>query len=391
MSDTELPPEAAVTLEGLTFRSAHGLLRGCEGRESWRNAGEPCSPPDWTPAGNHPVSHTGGEKLRLELLLTLQSPGEGTGPLALLGKGPQELTLARQGISLGPGSTAVEVVSARPLEKRIAKLSLEIRWSLSGGATLSPDRSGNLVYVTMGRPREDRQDHWQEDGVTLKRMDRAVTWVEPMHTTEPHAIIEALMAKFPHYALRPSPEVPRVYHHPTYFNNAGGAWPMSDHVAASGECQAIVRLIRGILRQLGVPGKARVLVVWGDPEIDGGRKAVSADWEERPSGGLDRTKMVNGQRWLATLVDEAVEEGKTYPASSTPQPDGGASPGFNRYEACLEFTHGGKTRYYAGGAGVLETREAVLTVFWGLVWVTPGPNEGFKVEKIVARYGEGES
>ena len=210
--------------------------------------------------------------------------------------------------------------------------------------------------------------------MTLKRMDRAVAWVAPLRTLRPHAIVGALMKKFPFYALRPSPRVPRRYHHPTYFNEEGGAWPMSDYVGESGECQAIVRLVRGVLRQLGVPGEAHALLVWGDPEVDGGRTAVSAYADDDPGAGLDRTRLANGRRWLATLVDAPVEAGKVYPPSHTLQ-RGRPSPGFNRYEACLGFTYGDKTLDYGGGAGVFRTREEVLHSFWGLVWVSSAPRE----------------
>lgn len=161
---------------------------------------------------------------------------------------------------------------------------------------------------------------------------------------------------------------------------------MSDYVEESGECQAIVRLVRAILRQLGVPGEARTLLVWADPDVDGGRKALAAYWDEDPSSGLSRSRVVNGVRWIAALVDSPVEIGKEYPASHTIHDGGQPSPGINRYEACLEFTHDGVTRLYGGGAGIFRTRESVLRAFWGLIWVSPAPNDGFKVEEIVARY-----
>jgi hypothetical protein len=161
---------------------------------------------------------------------------------------------------------------------------------------------------------------------------------------------------------------------------------MSDYAAESGECQAIVRLVRGILRQLGVPGEARALLVWADPEVEGGRKAVTAYWDEDPSAGLSRTKVVQGKRWIAALSDGAVEVGREYPASHTLGARGQPSPGLNRYEACLEFTHEGVTREYGGGAGVFRSREDVLRAFWGLVWVSAGPDDGFRVEEIVTTY-----
>jgi hypothetical protein len=374
---------ARVLLEAVDFRSGHGILKACGEDVGWKNAGDPCPSPAWTPARSSPVSHTLGEPVHLELTLGKPDRAE-RATIDVHGEGPDGLRLAPADGERARGDK-LSVVSTSPLGRRIAKVSFGVRWSDGRGGGVSPSHTHDIVYTTFGRPMDDRQADWQEDGVTLKRMDRAVSWVAPLRTLGPHAIVRALMRKFPFYALHPSPKVPRKYHHPTYFNDEGGAWPMSDYVDESGECQAIVRLVRGVLRQLGVPGEARVVVVWGDPEVDGGKKALSAYLDENPNAGLDRTKIVNGRTWLATLVDGPVEAGKLYPPSHTPQ-RGGPSPGFNRYEACLEFTHGGETRDYGGGAGEFASRDEVLHAFWGLVWVSEGPRHGFRVEEIVAKY-----
>jgi hypothetical protein len=373
-----------IVLEAVSFRSSHGLLKACSGDVGWENAGEPCPAPEWTAPHVGPVSHTLGEKVRIALILEAPDRAEDEGPLDIHGDGPEGLSFSPLDAAPAAGRE-VDVGSRRPLARRIDKRRFAVRWSSGDGETVTPGRTVNTLYTTLGRPLDDKQDIWPEDGVTLKRMDRAVEWVRTIHTLEPHAIVRALMGKFPFYALHPSPKVPRRYHHPTYFNEAGGAWPMSDYVGESGECQAIVRLVRAVLRQLGVPGEARAVVVWGDPEVNGGKTALSADLEDDPTAGLRRTKLVDGRRWTAALVDSPVEVGKTYPASHTPQ-RGGPSPGLNRFEACLEFTHGGKTLDYGGGAGVFPGREEVLRGFWGLVWASAAPHHGFRVEEIVAQY-----
>jgi hypothetical protein len=217
-------------------------------------------------------------------------------------------------------------------------------------------------------------------------MEKSVEWASSVNSLDPHTIVTALMRRFPYYALFPNPDVPAEYNHPRYFNEVGGAWPMVENVKASGECQAIVRLVRGMLAVLGVPGDVRVIVAWADPAQGGGEKTILDDWEKNPGAGLSRRKRINGKELVAALVDSPVIEGKTYPPSHTPMPDGSASPGLNRYEACLEFSHGGITRYYCGGAGVLASKNDLLKVFWGLVWVEFLPNEGFRVEKIVTQY-----
>lgn len=393
---TEAPPGDGRPVEGektptlalraIEFPSSHRLLKACTEDVGWKNAGSPCAAPEWTPERREPITHTMGESL--QVVLTLAAPKDAPRPekVDLRGEGPMAIRFARDAAPITGESTTVEITSTRPIPKRITKVSLGIRWSAAPAAVVSPGQSDNLVYVTMGRPQVDLEGIIQEDGVTLKRMDRSVSWVEPLRTLRPHSIVRALMAKFPYYSLRPSPKVPRQYHHPTYFNTEGGAWAMSDYVEESGECQAIVRLVRAILRQLGVPGEAHTLLVWADPEVEGGRRAISAYWDEDPSAGLSRTKMVNGTRWVAALIDGPVEVGKAYPASHTIQNGGRPSPGLNRYEACLEFTHEDVTRAYGGGAGIFRDKDEVLQAFWGLVWVSEAPNDGFKVEEIVTTY-----
>lgn len=371
-----------VELVDIEFSSDHGIMRGCGGEDTWKNEGARCAAPEWTAARQFPISHSMGEGV--DLTIRVRAAALNGGGVDIRGEAPGALWFGRDDVIVGPEGARARMVSSRPLPRRIGRFGLGIRWS-ADGVSLSPARTDNVVYVTMSRPLTNEQGKTEEDGVTLKRMARAVSWVEPLNTLRPHSIVRALMGKFPYYSLKPSTKVPRQYHHPTFFNDEGGAWAMSDYVEETGECQAIVRLVRGILRQLGVPGEARTLLVWADPEVDGGRRAVTAYWDEDPSAGLDRTKTVGGRRWLATLVDRAVEVGKVYPASHTLE-NGRPSPGFNRYEACLEFTHEGVTRQYGGGAGVFQTRDAVLHAFWGLAWVSEAPNDGFRVEEIVVKY-----
>ncbi|WP_437591422.1 hypothetical protein [Sorangium sp. So ce1000] len=384
---TEGPqPDAAhsIALHSIEFRSDHGLLKDCKEEYGWKNEGPLCPRPEWTPRGAVPLSISMGRQIVVRLGL---SPGDASSAAAaqIRAVGPGGIVLEGQG-GYAAVAAQFDLFSTRRLVRRIQKFDLDLSWSAGAGATVSPVRTSNVVYVTMGRPQTDRQDVWQEDGVTLKRMDRAVSWIAPMDTIDPHEIVSGIMEKFPTYTLQPSPKVPRKYHHPTYMNDEGGAWPMTDHVEESGECQAIVRLIRGMLRQLGIPGRTRMIVVWGDPNVGGGRKTLSADLEEKPWAGLDVAKVEGDRVWRAALVDGPVEVGRTYPASHTRLPDGTFSPGLNRYEACLEFSHGGVTRYYAGGAGVFDSVEPILGVFWGLIWFSSAPDDGFRVEQIVATY-----
>lgn len=385
----------AVKLQSLDFTSNHHLLKGCKEDIGWRNAGAPCPAPEWTPNAASPVSLTMDQPLAVRLSVNVTGGDPRALPVTIHGLAPAGLGVVRPNLGTGSGASSFVGASSGKLEKKIQKLDLTIQWKAGSsngtgaGGLVSPESTSNIAYVTMGTPRDDQQREWEEDGVTLKRMDRAVAWIGALDTLDPHRIVGDLMAKFPNYTLQPSPRVPRKYHHPTYYNEEGGAWAMSDFVEETGECQAIVRLVRGMTRQLGMPGETRVIVVWSEPDVGGGRTGLSADLEAQPSAGLDVTREVNGRRWIAALVDGPVKEGKTYPASHTTYRDGTVSPGLNRYEACLAFTQGGKTLYYAGGAGVnavFESTQPILELFWGLIWVSAASNDGFRVEKIVARY-----
>ncbi|KYF80941.1 hypothetical protein BE17_12920 [Sorangium cellulosum] len=381
----EPAPDAAlsIALHSIEFRSDHGLMRACKGETGWRSGGDLCPQPEWTPEHAVPVSISMGRNLVIRLGLESRGGAPGAAPAGIRGVGPGGMTFESR--RLARGGAPLDLVSSRKIERKIQKIRLTLDWS-AVRARVSPAHTSNIVYVTMGRPQTDKQDIWQEDGVTLKRMDRSVSWIGPLDTLDPHAIVDGLLARFPTYTLLPSPRVPRQYHHPTYLNDEGGAWPMSDYPEETGECQAIVRLVRGMLRQLGIPGRTRLIVVWGDPNVGGGRETLSADLEEQPWAGLDVTKTVGDRVWRAALIDGPVEAGKTYPASHTRLPDGTLSPGLNRYEAALEFSHGGQTRYYAGGAGVFDSAEPILGVFWGLIWFSSAPNDGYRVEEIVATY-----
>ncbi|MGH2958240.1 MAG: hypothetical protein ACRDKE_01430, partial [Solirubrobacterales bacterium] len=119
-----------------------------------------------------------------------------------------------------------------------------------------------------------------------------------------------------------------------------------------GECQAIARLIAGIVHQVGMPGKAEV-------------KYVNADARNPHSAIIKST----GTRCAGpkpghayALVDAPVSAGRSYLDD--------AKIGWNNYEAYLKFTHG-KEYWYGGGIGRLPDGHDPLKVFFGLVEFKP--------------------
>src|SRR5262249_35784191 len=161
----------------------------CDEDVGWRNAGTLCAAPAWTPERQLPISHVMGEKVRIVVPLGLPDGADGPKKADLRGDGSDGVRFARDGISLSSHVVEVAMISSRPLPTRIAKLDLGIQWRTTMGVPVRPERSSTTVYMTMGRPRDDQQNVYQEDGVTLKRMDRAVAWIAPMHTLQPHLIV----------------------------------------------------------------------------------------------------------------------------------------------------------------------------------------------------------
>jgi hypothetical protein len=155
---------------------------------------------------------------------------------------------------------------------------------------------------------------------------------------------------------------------------------MADNMGAYGECQAIVRFVRDVIKQVGCPGQAETIVVWADPDVDGGRKALEGPWGAG-TGLRNKEGRFGSETWFAALVDkDPVAEGYRFSIGSI---------GLNNFEACLRFTHNGKRRYYGGGAGVYNSPDEVIKAFHALCWVTfesVGPADFVTIRKIVRRF-----
>ena len=122
-------PDARILLEAVTFRSGHGLLKACGEDVGWRNEGKPCAAPEWTPAHHVQVSHTQGEQV--ELTLALADPGA-EGPIEIRGEGPQGLRF--EGEEAHPAArVAIDLGSAAPLERKVARLAFDVTWSAGEG------------------------------------------------------------------------------------------------------------------------------------------------------------------------------------------------------------------------------------------------------------------
>jgi hypothetical protein len=342
-------------------------------------------PHEWSckPPHRYPITQTKNTKLKITVVFYVSRKSTETVSGKVVGDGGTFYLQFQGSGTFGPGDTVeVTMTATRALPDQCLYLANQaIAWRVeAGGETHPAGTSGpSSIYVTLDKPK----DETDEDGPTHRRMNAAVRMVETVRSNEPHEIVENLMSRFKGYTLQRDPRVPREYNHPTYFNGVGGAWPVAENIQASAECQAIVRFVRNVIHQVGCPGKAEAVVVHANPY--NGNALENA----YPHAGMSSSGSIsyNGKTVYPTLVDQVVEEGRSYPKSHTILPGGGGSPGFNNFEACLKFTHG-DTKYYGGGAGTFKSKEEVITAFQALVWVsfTSDPIRPIYIDKIIRRY-----
>jgi hypothetical protein len=332
-----------------------------------------------------PISQTKNTPLKITVVFYVSRKSTETVSGKVVGDGGSPVLSFEGSGSFAPGQTVTVsgMTAAAPLPDQVCYLpNLAIAWRVEGGGEIHPAGSSgpSSVYVTLDVPKDEGAE---EDGPTHRRMNTAVRLVQRVGSNDPHTIVASLMSRFRGYTLQRDPSVPREYNHPTYFNGIGGAWPLSEHISAGAECQAIVRFVRGVIHQVGCPGKAEAVVVHANPFNGNAIENAFGHAGMSSHGWFSH----NGKPVFATLVDQVVEEGRSYPPSHTPIPGGGGSPGFNNYEACLKFTHG-TTRYYAGGVGIFNSKEEVIRVFTALVWASPAPSipGGYYIDKVVRRY-----
>lgn len=371
-------PITNLTIVELAYHSDHALLK--DDKTDWKNEGSLYPEPEWTPAEQHPISHSMKKKVSLTLKIKVEPdnacPESGT----LEGAGSDSLKFKLTGVSYKPGINSFALTSDKELSEKVQKFDFAVSWTAKAESTQGSGQTKNEMFVTLDTPINEGKS---EDGVTYKRMDKAVELVGAVSSTDPHTIVATLMKKFPFYTLERDVAVPENYDHPQFFKKDAketGAWPMADYMSSSGECQAIVRLVRGVIKQVGCPGEAKNVVIWADPDVDGGKTVLE---KEFPATTLhDKKKTVGAKTWYPALADsDPGLVGTLFKSDAI---------GMNTYEACLKFTHNKVTKYYGGGAGVYDSKDEVIHAFQALVWYSveydSAGNGLYRIEEVVQRY-----
>ncbi|MEM1299519.1 MAG: hypothetical protein AAGH68_09580 [Pseudomonadota bacterium] len=227
----------------------------------------------------------------------------------------------------------------------------------------------NTIYLTWGKPKEGR---YIEDGPTLKRMDASVGLAFGANSIDEFKVITHIFSLFDSYTLgldhlddtrrkelEDDKELMKSLtdaNWPTYFHEEQtektGAWSILEHPRYAAECQAICRMIRGVVRQLG--GKSKL-----------GLRTYTADFSN-PTVVLNRGEPTGPREDREyALADRPVEVGKCYSENDV---------GFNNFEAYLKVKSPGmeRSRLFGGGVGLIPEDKHPLACFYALVefkWV----------------------
>ncbi len=342
-------PIAAIKILSVEFASDHNLLKNYAA--DWDDGGARFPKPEWTPANQHPISHTMDKPVELKVKIEVSPPNACPETGTLRGEGPGGMVFEKSGYTFRPGQDTIPLKSDRNLDKKIQELDFKVSWTTKGtSVSISPSQTANTMYVTMDTPTTPPR----RPGITLKRMRQAVKATGGAGSVNPHGIVKHVMSKWSTFNLN------QVYDNEWELAD-DRTYPPGDPKAGQlvgADCQTIVRYTESVIKMVGCPGKAEFIVVWA-------KVPTPAHGEENPAytpNVANPKQWYNSFRpfdaakakWRATLLD--------------------SSGGHNKYEACLRFTYPEASsapadkKYYAGGVGVKNNPDEVIRVFTSMNW-----------------------
>ncbi|MHC4497960.1 MAG: hypothetical protein ACYS21_02460 [Planctomycetota bacterium] len=367
-----------IKIISLEFLSDHNMLKDNEA--DWKNTGALFTVPDWdvTKAEPNPISFSMTKRCKVKVTVEAtpaDAPPEEGGLAGYFKGGP--LLFHEDSVTFTPNKKNEFITEAKELFGQVVEGAyLDFEWMAIAEKEITDwtniGETHNLSFSTIGKPIVETR---REDGVTYKRMEAAVKWVGEANSLEELEILDHLFNKFDRYVLSIStldkadqnyldthPKLKQDLNKvgwPKYFNPDFGAWPAIEYEYWGAECQAICRLIQGIMRQVGSPADIELVYVsanYSNPEIP-----VEKTGGNRATGPNPKKRYV--------MVDAKVEVGKVY----WPPKKGQQAPvGWNKFEAYVKYKKGPTTRYFGGGTGLLPVGTNPLHVFWGIAeykWV----------------------
>jgi hypothetical protein len=247
---------------------------------------------------------------------------------SIKGFGPQGITFELKNHTFVPGINRVFMIAQKPLASVVQILDFEVIWASVGVSAkfdFFTDFTVNKIFVTYAKPYNTTR--WNNT-VTEKRLEWLCTVANSDYNG--HDSVEKIHAKGGKYAV--GAPIPK-----SHWEVAGGV-----------KCECIDLSIFYLLASQMLGLKTGELLFLYPLPGKGTKESTSS---------MDRA---------SRLVTGSAHEGlhdKLEDNESMLLVDG--SGGWNQFEACFKFTHPdkagkSKSRYYAGGAGVHDTKEAVM-------------------------------
>lgn len=329
-------PIISIAISAVKFLSDHDVLKKYDA--DWSDAGARYPKPEWTPARQHPVSHSMKKKVRIEVSIEVQPadacPETGTlkaeGPLGHSAAVSKAMVFEKTGVSFKPGMGPITLESDLELEHKVRKFDFTLTWSTAGtSVAITPATTANRMYVTYDTPYNDTPHN---NAVTEKRL----AWVCGLcdGDTNGHASVKKIHDSTGTFDL--SASIP-----PNHWEIAGGR---------TAQCMDLSKFYMLATELLGLR-KGEVLYLYPQPGKTTKETSSGADCEVRTVAG-------------STPAHPAVTtHNRLNPKEELLLVDGNG--GWNNFEACYKFTHPDTTgamtsKYYAGGADIYDTKEDVM-------------------------------
>jgi hypothetical protein len=358
-AETGAATEPGPILNAVTFKSDHGLLR--DNTVDWSSSGRAFGKPHWFlregAEVSHPISQTRGTRVEADVNLNVLPATSAPEPVTIDGKSDVGLLdFHYSGTLLGGLNRRVSMTSIHGLPNKVAAFDNErIEWTITwrhAQHKMVP-ATGTTVFVTLDRPRPPGE-------ATVKRMAAACAIIAQAAedagapgTSNAHDIARGLLMHWNRYDLN----VPM----------RSNIWTFADQITVGGQCIDIVRFILALFGMVGCPGEAEPVVIWANP--DSPTNAIEQIYEG-PVGlhsvGAHPTHHSLGDDWFIGLLDGQWHS--------------------NAYEAAMKLKYGGKTLYYAGGAGIYETKQQVLEIFRCLAWMKRTTGLHCRIMEVPASY-----
>ncbi|MFV1984100.1 MAG: hypothetical protein ACC657_11220 [Thiohalomonadales bacterium] len=295
-----------IKLISIEYTSDHNLLKDNGDGEindnnkriKWDKKGKDIPKPQWTSKKSYPISHSMDEYVELTIKLNVSTPNGRTIIADLIGKSKARsgngIFFKKNNYSFSPGTHIIKLKSNKKLERKVRIWEAFIEWNIIQSRTsIFSKYTVTTIYITLGKPVVGNQP---EDGVTTVRLNKTINFFNnenrKISIETPTIILDQLFKIFETYTLgrlsvtnneyrlisstlEPAiqkkilsdKKLSRLLYENDYSAYQDNAWPLIEFKDYGAECQAIVRLIIGMLHQLGCPGTQELRFVSANARI----------------------------------------------------------------------------------------------------------------------------